>query len=34
MQDDQPVAVQIPIDLWERMRKAAESAEDAADLER
>jgi len=34
MQDDQPVAVQIPIDLWERLRKAAEDAEDAADLER
>lgn len=34
MQDDKPVAVQIPIDLWERMRELAEDAEDIADLER
>lgn len=34
MQDDKPVAVQIPIDLWERMRALAEEAEDVADLAR
>jgi antitoxin component HigA of HigAB toxin-antitoxin module len=34
MQDDKPVAVQIPIDLWERMRALAEEAEDLADLAR
>lgn len=34
MQDDKPVAVQIPMDLWERMRELAEDAEDLADLER
>jgi len=34
MQDGAPVAVQIPMDLWERMRDLAENAEDLADLER
>lgn len=34
MQDGKPVAVQIPMDLWERMREMAEDAEDLADLER
>jgi DNA-binding XRE family transcriptional regulator len=34
MEDDKPVAVQIPIDLWKRMRELAEEAEDIADIER
>jgi len=32
--DGKPVCVVVPIDLWERMREAAEHAEDVADLER
>ncbi|HMN75190.1 MAG TPA: helix-turn-helix transcriptional regulator [Burkholderiaceae bacterium] len=33
-QDGKPVCVVVPMDLWERIREAAEDAEDIADLER
>ena len=33
-QDGRPVCVVVPMDLWERIREAAEDAEDIADLER
>lgn len=33
-QDGKPVCVVVPIELWERMREAAEHAEDLADLDR
>lgn len=33
-QDGKPVCVVVPMDLWERIREAAEDAEDLADLER
>lgn len=32
--DGKPVFYVVPADLWERMREAAENAEDIADLER
>lgn len=33
-QDGKPVCVVVPMDLWERIREAAEDAEDLADMER
>lgn len=33
-QDGKAVCVVVPMDLWERIREAAEEAEDIADLER
>ncbi|HEY8706359.1 MAG TPA: helix-turn-helix domain-containing protein [Burkholderiaceae bacterium] len=33
-QDGKPVCVVVPMDLWERIREAAEDAEDIADMER